>query len=432
MVILTQRFGFTSGLGLVSLLLTGSTGFCAGLEKAVIWSGHYAGLAGAASAPVEGPESLFFNPAGLGKAPGLQIAGNFSPTLSKFSAPIPSFTTGTVSTTNSETSFSPPGAVLASFGVTPQLGIAVGYFVSGGTRAIFESVDFGPGFSLLKPTLQSDVTITELSAGAGYEILDGLRIGLAYRIVSVKGTLGFAQRASIGGSTGLLATTLDGISATQYNGFRVGIQYAPKDSTWGLGAQWRTEVQFAADANVAGSFLAAGGTTVSTFASSPASLGATFPQQVSIGGFYDLSPKTWRVLAEYTFTEYHQDQSLYLSGRLGGLIPLSSRSLNWNNLNNLRAALEYKPTSNLALRGGYIFTSQVTPNSDASPVYSSPGVGHSYILGAGMTFSEALAGDLAFEYSHASGTVSATDGPTAGDYSSNGYTAHLGVTYRLL
>jgi long-subunit fatty acid transport protein len=142
-------------------------------------------------------------------------------------------------------------------------------------------------------------------------------------------------------------------------------------------------------------------------------------------------PKKWRALLQYDFAEYHVNQVLGLSGSIAGN-PIPSRPLNWNNLQNLRVGTEYKLDSGVALRAGYIFSSQVTPNSTPSPGFSSPGSGNSFFIGAGSTFLDSLEGDIAFEYSRASGTVTtAQDAAGAGDYWSDVFAAHLGVTYRM-
>jgi long-chain fatty acid transport protein len=401
----------------------------AGLEKAVIWSGKYAGVGTAVTSAVQGPESLFFNPAGLANAPGFQTSLNFSPTFSKFSAPVPGSVEGTISSTRS---FSPPGAALFSYGVTPQLGVGLGYYVSGGTRAIYENVAF-TGFPNNTYSIKSDITITELSAGAGYEIIDGLRIGAGYRVVFVGGELDSVQGALVPGvGVSLLALKLGDLSRTRWNGFRVGIQYGPKDAPWGIGASWRSEVGFNANATASGSIQPVGSASITNLPGTPATVSATFPWQIQAGGFYDIMPKKWRALFQYDFAQYHVNQVLGISGTLGGT-SLPSRPLNWNNLQNVRIGTEYKLDSGLALRAGYIFSSQVTPNTTPSPGFSSPGSGNSFFLGTGATFLDTLDGDIAFEYSRASGTVTAAQAGSAaaGDYWSDAFSVHLGVTYRM-
>jgi long-subunit fatty acid transport protein len=147
----------------------------------------------------------------------------------------------------------------------------------------------------------------------------------------------------------------------------------------------------------------------------------------------------WRVFAQYDFSEYSKDQNLNSSilTSSGGSIP-ASLALNWNNMSNYRFATEVKALLNWVFRLGYVYTSQVTPKGDAKALMPAPGNSNTFTWGAGYEFSEALRADVAFEYSKASGSVTATEAGSAGsttragDYSSSAYGVLLGVTYRIL
>src|SRR5581483_7331539 len=123
----------------VSLLVASTTALGAGFEKSVMESGRYTGIADAASSSVWGPESLMYNPAGLAGT-GMAVSGNFSPTFIKLSAPSPLDPTTTI---NSNTHFFPTGSAFASYGVTPKLGVAIGWDVEGGTRAFHDAYPTG-------------------------------------------------------------------------------------------------------------------------------------------------------------------------------------------------------------------------------------------------------------------------------------------------
>jgi long-subunit fatty acid transport protein len=421
-----------SHLFILSSVLFSSSAFSAGLEKSIMSSGHYAGIAGAASSSVAGPEALYFNPAGLAKSQTIHVTGNFSPTISQFTAPI-----GSNASVDSNSSFSPIGSAFASYAVTPKLGVGIGYYVSGGTKAVFENANFGSAFPSLTPTLKSDITITELSAGAGYELIEDLYIGAAYRIVFAKANLGAAAVGQFAApplgalTTGLLAFNLIDMSATNYNGFRLGVQYTPKQARWGVGAQFRSNIDFTANGTTNGSLAYAGTGVTNSLAGGAATTNVSFPWQLSIAGHYELEPNKWRLFLGYDFTHYNTDQSIVTAGTLTGTTNVPSITLNWNNMSNARIATEYMMMPKLALRAGYVFTSQVVPNSNAAPTFSSPGVGHTLVLGSGYRFIDNLSGDITLDYSTASGTVTAGQGPTVGDYSSKGYTAHLGLSYQL-
>ena len=408
---------------LAVVLMTNAWG--AGFEKVVNWSGKHAGTAGAAVSNVMGAESLYFNPAGLAAGKGSDASFNFSPTFAQYSGPFAqanSLTTQSVTTLDSARKFSPVFGVVADYKAMPNLGIGIGAFVSGGTKAIFESVPLGTLVPGLSPEIKSDLAITEFSAGAGYELIPGLRLGVAWRAILVRASLASAAPATVP-APGVATVAIDDLSANRYNGFRVGAQYTGADDRWGLGANWRTEVQFTAKGTSSGKFEAYGSPNVVTLPGGDVYVTNTFPTQITLGGFYDVSPKTLRLIAEYAWTRYSVDQSLQITGPLAKDI-----AQNWQNMTNVRVGVECVAVENYTLRAGYAYTSEVTPKSSARPTFSSPGIGTTVTLGAGTAFGaeKSVEANLALEYSTASGTVVA-EGATPGDYKTTAYDVHTGV-----
>lgn len=406
-------------LAVSPLLFAASVVHANGIEQTNLWSGRYAGMGGAAVSNVEGPESLYFNPAALAGGNGLEGTANFSPTLSKVSGPITS-TSGVV---NSDTSFSPVGSIFASYKITPQLGIGVGYYVAGGGKASFSSYNFGPSTY----TVQNNFTITELSPGIGLEIIDGLRIGVAYRMSNLHADVATAfANPLVNGFTGV---ALSDMSNTRWNGYRAGIQYAPKELGWGLGAEWRSRVDYtAAGTSVITPTLALPAVTITA----PVTASITLPTEISVGGFYDLIPSTWRLALEYNFIDYGIDQTFQVTGGGAPSFPLA-----WHSMQIGKIGTEYKAWTDVTLRAGYSYTSQVTPNGFANAVYSTPAALHTFNLGAGYQILPVLHVDGALHYAHASGTVAAADIPAnsttlPGVYSGNIYSVHVGVTYSIL
>jgi long-chain fatty acid transport protein len=424
--------------------------FAAGFEKSVFWSGHYSALAGAAQSSVTGPEALYWNPAGLAGSEGLQISGDFSPTLSKFNGNVTQAgSQTTTASVSSNTSFSPVGAAFISYGLTPQWAWGVGYDVVGGTRADYDSVNLGfpsaTGLSLTPP-LKADLTITELSLGTGYEVMPGFKIGASYRLTFVHADLDVATGGTFqGGGTNYYLTSIQlaGLSQSAWNGFRVGAEWAPKDSPFGFGAVWRSRVNFNATGgstvitNVNGP--ATGGTPTTTTTTGSANVGGTLPMRFDTAAHYVVNP-AWTGFLGYTFTNYAQDQALNFNSSattVGGQSTNGSVPLVWNNMHNIRAAVEYNGIDGTPIRFGYVWTSQVTPAGDASPVLASPGTGNTFILGTSHKCTPNLTVDAAFEYSRDSGSVAASDlnqsslTTATGDYSAKAYALHLGATLAL-
>src|SRR5262249_36196484 len=159
---------------------------------------------------------------------------------------------GTTTEVDGSTLFSPIFSGFLNYKVTEKLGVGAGIYVSGGTKSKFENVSFaGSSFApagitaadtanfTLAPTIEADLEVLEYSIGAGYEILDGLRIGGAWRIMHVGATLqsaSLSRVAALGNAVALTTARLENLTDTAYNGWRVGIQYAPKSNKWGLGA----------------------------------------------------------------------------------------------------------------------------------------------------------------------------------------------------
>ncbi len=442
----------------LTFVLSGTvTAYGAGFEKSTSWSGHWMGVAGAAGAAVSGSESLFFNPAGLaGKQSDVTL--NISPTFSQFRAPIGQ-PTGTE--VYGSVQFSPPYGALASYKVNDKLGIGVGSYISGGSRAKYDDVSTiangvnGPANQALND-FETDLTLNEVSLGAGYEIMPGLRFGASYRISMVSAKL--TKPASLAGLPGGLAALnntvfgqarFENMKQTKWDGFRAALQYG--GTGWGVGASFRSKVSFdlSGDVTLQTTAVAPGnpglniaeGTKTGT-----GSLSSELPEQLAVSGWFDATP-TLRTYLEYSLTHYASVKSIGTSGTFdaannpstlfGGAAGSTvasgvTSSLNaglttaWRNQHVARIGFEYNGMS-MPIRFGYALTSQVTPNQNATPTFSSPGTGNDILVGTGYSFTSNLMANAALDYSFASGEGSSP--AVVGTYGSHGYVAHLGATY---
>src|SRR5689334_551052 len=107
---------------LLAVFAFSSSVFAAGFEKSISWSGRWAGVGGAATAGVTGAEALYFNPAGLAGAQQNEFVANFSPTFSRFEAPVGTGGAQVLSTTQ----MSPMFGALGSYKVNEKMGIGLG------------------------------------------------------------------------------------------------------------------------------------------------------------------------------------------------------------------------------------------------------------------------------------------------------------------
>ena len=440
---------------LLAALLCASQAFAAGYEKATTWSGHHAGKGGAAVADVVGAESLYFNPAGLSGMEGGQVSLNVSPGFAKFDGKAQALN----AQVEGKTKFVSPFGILASYGLTPHWGFGIGFYVSGGNKAYQEDLDYSSlnaGYDESRITLKNDVRIFEYALGTGYEVIPGLKIGAAYRIVHVGADFAFATESSLApagipGGAFLTNTFVNDLSATRYNGFKAGIQYQNESKTWGVGANWRSEISAilkgtstgTREFNTVAAGALGGQTAKADIRGGSVDASTIFPQQVQLGGFYKICENV-KLLTQYDWTEYAKDGELGVSGNIGIPAPgalgtaLASRSLTniqqgWHNQNVIRLGGEYLLNPETTLRAGYVWVSQVTASDRAKSTFSIPGHSQIFTLGGGQSFwSNMLEANAALEYAwgSASGSNSA-DGVTDGDFTNKGYAAHLGVSYRI-
>lgn len=414
-------------LALLGALCLSTSAMAAGFEKAQTWSAKAVSMGGAVVGSTTGAEALFFNPAGLSESVSVgEVSLNFSPTLSKFSGVTPYNSSGTI---DGSTGFSPIGALVASFKPTTKLGLGAGYYVSGGTKSKYENVDYSgldADYDTLKPTIETDLAIREAALGAGYEVMPGLRIGAAVRMISVKAKF---SSATVIPATALFQINIDNIEATRYNAYKIGAQYEEPAHRWGLGINYRSSVKFIGkgDASASRELAAGGGTT--DLGTGHAELDNTFPLQLALGG-WTRATELVRIAYEYSFTNYSQNEVLAIRGRTTGVTAIPSVQQNWKNQHVIRLGGEYTGMGSLPLRAGYAFTSQVTPSDRVRATFASPGPGHSFTVGTGTIIGSGIDVDGALEYAFASGSgTNGTEVATESDFSSRAFAAHLSAKY---
>ena len=333
---------------------------------------------------------------------------------------------------------SPLLELFASYAVTDKLVVGIGSYAAGGAKAKYSSLDLTSlGLpSSFSPTVQANLSLIEYSIGVGYEILDDLRIGVAWRILNAQATIGTLQPVAVTGGSGysIAGITYDQLGATRFNGFRVGASYAPRNGRYGFGATWRSSIGVSTQGTSSGTI---GGYPV-PFSGSYASVSNTLPYQITLGAHYEVIPAEWKAYLQYDFTNYMADQAFGIQGSmtstflLGGRQTYASIPQYWNNLSVLRVGTEYLAMKELAVRLAYVYTGQTTPQTYANPTYYAPGAGHTIILGAGnRTWVRNLMLNAAVEYSFNQGDATAVLANTTGTYKENDFAFHLGATYQL-
>ncbi len=425
-----QKFLF-----LVFASLCGFSGqaFAAGFEKSVMWSGKYAGYAGAAASIVQGSQSLYFNPAGLA-APS-DVSLNFSPTWIRVRGHLVS--RGVEDETDQ--GLLPFAGAMASYG-TGRFGFGMGAFLVGGEKAIYNAVDLSSDagtYQVYRPNLITDLEVREYALGGAMEVIPGLRFGASYRIVKAKGSLSTIKRV-ISPAVVYSHLSVKDAEDTRYNGFRLGAQYEAPEKAWGVGVAYRSKTVFEAPGTGTGVLLV-GPTQAKTALSidEPVRIGLVMPEMIQLAGHYSFA-EHWKVLAGLDWANYSVNDYIYVTGRSNqGSFP--NIELKWKDMWNYRLALEYTGLPSLALRGGYSQTSQVTNERDAKATLPPAGKGHLFVVGAGYSFTPTLDLDGAFEYSYNNGEGEMTS-PTATtrellnglktETKARVLAAHTGITYR--
>lgn len=403
-------------LASVSLFFFNNVGLGIGYEKPVVWSGKYSGLGGAATSSVSGAESLFFNPAGLGAMQGQADATlNFSPIVHKSSAPV----TAPNTLTESKRGLLPVGALLASYKLAQGLGIGLGAYAGGGL-----AVDYGTvamGFNT-NPELKTRLQDIELAAGASYEPLPHLSLGVAWRVSLSSSELFMATVNPTAGT--LTNTKLSNLAGTNFSGFRFGVQYRDGNNAWGVGATLRTSVRLKMTGTATADVSTTTATTTANLGAAEAS--TTLPLQAGVGGDY-LVMESVRLFGQYDFTQYSANKTYDITvATVTTQVPM-----NWSNMHSVRVGMEFTGVQEWPIRAAYVFTSRVTPADVPGIFVAPPAAAHTVAVGTGTLLSQNVRLDGGFDYAFASGAGAPATGVTAlaGNYSTSAFSVHSGLSY---
>lgn len=423
---MTQQSNSIRFLSFLGAILGATSALAGGFEKATTWSGRYTGVGSAAVGHVTGSESLYFNPAGLaGSSTNGDVSLNFSPTWGAYEGPFITGVGGAPEQLETGRILSPVFGGVVSYKVIPKLGIGAGYFVSGGAAPDYKGIDFtNLGNTAFEPNLKTKLSISEASLGAAYEIVNGLRLGVAWRYSFVNATLCQPNIPS-GQSPGtqLLEICLNNLKDQNAKGMRIGLQYEAK--SWGLGLNVRTPIKFTAEGRAAVSGSIGNQPEVSLLAAGDgqiASISSEFPLQIEFGGFIEAS-NYFNLYYSYGFSKYSNNKSLTQTIASSS----SSTTLNWKDQHHVRLGAEYD-TGSVPVRLGYVLITAVTNPQYATPTSSSPGLGHIMSLGTGYEFNKSFSIDLAGEISFASGAGKSP--ATLGNYKTSSFALHSGLNFK--
>jgi hypothetical protein len=422
------------GISCFVFLFVSNGAVAAGFENGVMFSGKYAGYGAAAVSSVTGSQSLYFNPAGL-VGPG-DISLNYTPSWSSVNGYLVSPYYNNQATSSLINSGG--GFVSYSWG---KVGIGAGAYLVGGSHLEFDNLNLqpngGPTIGIY-PTEEANLTLMEYAIGGAIEVSPGFKIGAAWRFTQAN--FSFATVEESIGNQAFETLSITNATDLNYGGFKIGALFEdPRNKTWGIGVSYRTQQNFNTVGNGTSQTILTQGGSASTNMVLNTAIGFVLPAEFSAGANYQFNGNL-RILVGVDYAQYSNDGQLTIAGTYNGT-QLPSVALNWNNMYNGRIGVEYTGMRDVALRAGYVYTSQVTNTNNAKAIYTPPGPVSQVTVGGGVTVQKNIDIDGAFEYAYSSGTGMMTV-PAAGDqwkellngYSTTTtasiYSLHLGGTYR--
>ena len=377
--------------------------FGAGFEQELMWSGKSVGTASAVSSTVEGPEALYFNPAGmLTKKSSDEISVNISYLRSQFKAPVNAPDVSEKSKVGNDI----VAAILYTHQIDEKLAFGIGLFPSGGLSVKYDDYPTTGGVSgAPKVNLQ----IIELSPGIAYQVTPEFSLGLAYRITYATADFAVLDPANS------VFVDFKKMKGFDFSSFRLGAQYKTQD--WGMGLTIRTpaliKVKGSAD------FTAPGPTNLSD---DSAKISTTFPLTVALGSHYKVNPNL-TLMFEYDFLYYKQVDDLNISTSL----PLPNQDLKWKNGHVFRLGGDYD-LNGTHIRAGYIFETAIANPDTMVPTTEAPGPGHLFTVGTGFKIADNAEFNASLFYGIGVKNVTSTTA-LSGKYTTSGIGLHTGVNW---
>jgi long-chain fatty acid transport protein len=424
-------------ISMATAFMACGSAFAAGFEKAIMWGGRTAGVGGIASPYIQGPQALYFNPAGLvSDKVGQGVDLNITAIQSQFKGPIDNSNT----VAESEKKITTPFGLIYGATLNEDFGFGIGGYVSAGSQAKFDDITIsatGPTNTAEGQKVETELTVVELAAGAAYKIMPNLRIGAAYRVSFVSGQFAFIQR---GASNAVVNATIEDLEGVNALGYKIGAQYDLSENTK-LGLSYRSETNLEAKGKFGGTVKSPLSASYFPIDPNNATAKTTLPQALTLGAQHKFGAD-WDFLAEYVWTQYSRVEHITLDGavtRSGGTAVAADAGdleTQWRDQHQVKLGGEWHAMM-MPVRFGYIWTSQVTSDDFGRASFTPPGIAHTITLGTAYNFGESFKLDGALDYTTvsgegngaAAGTTSAGSDIRAGKFETTAVALHLGVSY---
>ena len=395
-----------------------------------------------AAAPCTDGSAIFFNPAGLAGLKGVRISGGV--TLIKVTG---SFTDDLFQDqTNLDNPLIPVPQVYASYGVTPKLGVGVGFFAPYGLQTRwptsfdgrFIGYDNKISTYYIQPTAAYQVT-PWLKLGAGVDIVHGSvalhqRLDLSTTPVPLAGlpagtTFGAfgvplgtdfadadleASKTSYGAHFGFIAKVSKQLSIGAHYMMKVKLDYSGTATF----AQIATGIVTPANITIPGTppVVIPANTNIDQLLAAPTALGGL--GVFSSGGL--LSPQTasasianpdmlvlglafkaredLTLLADYQWTHWSSFDVLMLQFTPTTILNHTVYE-NYVNTSGVRVGAEWAASNDLTVRGGYIYNTGAAPDQTVTPLLPE-GARNEITGGLSFKLGPMVTGAVAYQYIH--------------------------------
>lgn len=317
----------------------------------------------------EDASTIFYNPAGMSRLTGKQIAvaGNMIKPSAKFTG------TGGIGGDNGGDAGSwalVPNAYFA-MELNPQMRLGLGINAPFGLQT-----EYTPTWTGRAQGIKSKIETINLNPSLSYQVSESLSVGAGVSYQRIRGEL-----TSFAGAAGTAIIT--GSDAAW--GSNLGALYNVNPSTR-IGVSYRSAI----------AYKLSGGATFSAvpILNTPVTLDIKMPDSFSVSAFHQLSDK-WDVMADASWTGWSVLKEIRVLRPSGTTVTFTPE--NWKNTWRVSAGANYHYSDQWMARAGMAFDQ--TPVSDASRTVRIPDADRTW-LSVGGQYKPSKAGALDFGYAH--------------------------------
>jgi long-subunit fatty acid transport protein len=388
----------------VGCALLGGTEARASIDLAAQYDARAVAIGGTGSSYVENGASVFLNPATLDGVKNVAATVDLSPIGPALTTPL----AGPESAVKSDSSFFPLFVGGGAFRLSDRIVVGLAVYPTTGFGATYSKAIAGDDLSFALAQI-------EVSPAASVKIVDGLSLGLGYRVTYTRETLHVPMPLAPAPAD----ITLTG---TNYFGVHAGVYYRPTNDTH-LAFTYRSRVM----SSLSGTNEMAGAKMDAT-----SEFGS--PDRFKVGVSQSLLNQRLHVAADVKYLLFAaSNKSADITTMTPAGAATAPQALDWKNVLGFGLGAEYWTMPMFALRGGYSITQSATPESTAGPFTPPPGMLQSVHAGVGLRLA-AVDLDLGGFYSFASHHIAADPNHPAvvpGDYKASIMLAALSATYHM-